>query len=364
MVTSSASDAVSGMEASEVSLDGANWQSSFDLPDGRYSLQARAFDVAGNSASTSAEVKVDTTPPLVVINGGTGLSDVVVKDTYTLSGSITDAGSGIQSAEISLDGGVNWSPLAPGSEGSWTYPWDTVSLPNGKAQVLVRGRDIAGNNSSTSTLSVVVDNEPPFVDLQESWAIWEAGRLSIRSSGLPVAKVRVTISDPKGRWPRRVLEFDAPHPPHEIRWDRHFGDGTLAPIGHYEVDVSVSDIYGNSGRDTGTIIIPAIPTSTPTNTSTPTTTKTTTLSPSTPSTPSTTWAHRSVPSPSPIVRSAEPETAVLEAKPLDTGSLKPLALLLALLGGIAAANYFDPRPHALNNLGETLDTIQKQNHHS
>jgi hypothetical protein len=42
-----------------------------------------------------------------------------------------------------------------------------------------------------------------------------------------------------------------------IEWDRHFADGTLAPIGSYEVVVKAWDRAGNFARQTASLHIPA-----------------------------------------------------------------------------------------------------------
>lgn len=78
-----------------------------------------------------------------------------------MSGATADATSGATGAEISLNGGASWLPLALNTGGSWSYNWDTTQVNNGTYAILVRARDIAGNQENTARVTIVVSNEPP-----------------------------------------------------------------------------------------------------------------------------------------------------------------------------------------------------------
>jgi hypothetical protein len=79
--------------------------------------------------------------------------------------------------------------------------------------------------------------------------------------------VEVEIRDPQGRWPKVVRSYEAGGGSFAsgIEWDRRFADGTLAPIGSYEVVVKAWDRAGNFARQTASLHIPApnAPTYTP-----------------------------------------------------------------------------------------------------
>ena len=63
-VSASATDATSGLASLLYSVDGGPWQSSSPtLSDGRHTVQVQATDQAGNSASKTQTVNVDSTPP-------------------------------------------------------------------------------------------------------------------------------------------------------------------------------------------------------------------------------------------------------------------------------------------------------------
>lgn len=48
----------------------------------------------------------------------------------------------------------------------------------------------------------------------------------------PIASIQVTIRDPQKRWKELVLDFDPGKNSYIVKWDRRFGDGTLAPVGN------------------------------------------------------------------------------------------------------------------------------------
>jgi len=136
-----------------------------------------------------------------------------------------------------------------------------------------------------------------------------------------------------------------------VKWDRRFGDGTLAPVGEYPVLAVACDVNGLCGRDTGRIAIPVMATSTTTLTPSPTVTST--------PTPSTT------PIPTQIVLSATPVlvTPFPEKTPEPSRSSFPLWQVLGLLGlflVVASASVVDPRPKALKRLSETLGIMSAQ----
>ncbi|HTX92921.1 MAG TPA: hypothetical protein VMC09_17045, partial [Anaerolineales bacterium] len=108
-----------------------------------------------------------------------------------------------------------------------------------------------------------------------------------------------TVSDPLGRHPDRVIDFDGRDLPTSFLWDRNMGDLNEAPIGIYTVTVAAWDDFGHTGRASGLVIVPApgepvaaatvpgfglpptrTPSPTPTGTDTPAPTATATLRPS------------------------------------------------------------------------------------
>jgi hypothetical protein len=349
-LSASATDAISGLSILNGSLDGGTTWISFPVhfTDGDYLALIHARDVAGNEVAVSRKIRVDTTDPIVQITSNSN-NDVVQGD-VRLSGSLEDATSGPEGSEISVDGGVTWQPALLVA-GNWSYIWDSGEVPNGNYTIQVRGMDRAGNDSDVSTISLTVDNAPPAVSITEWWWIWESGTLKVSSNHFPIATIQVTIRDPQKRWKEVVLEFDPGRNSYLVKWDRRFGDGTLAPAGEYPVLAVACDVNGLCGQDTGRIVIPEMATSTATLTPYPT--ETSTLMPSITST-----ATHVPPTPTLVLETSTPEEISEPAR-----SSLPLWQIIGLLGlfmVIASASVVDPRPKALKRLGETFKVMSAQ----
>jgi hypothetical protein len=161
----------------------------------------------------------------------------------------------------------------------------------------------------------------------------------------------VTIRDPQKRWKEVMLDFDPGRNSYLVRWDRRFGDGTLAPAGEYPVLAVACDVNGLCGQDEGRIVIPEMATSTATLTPSPTATST--LMPSI-----TPVATQIPPRPTLVLNTPFPE----EIPEPDQSSL-PFWQIIGLLGlfmVIASASVVDPRPKALKRLGETFKVMSAQ----
>lgn len=355
-VTASAADALSGVDYSEVRANGGVWSLQQTLSDGVHDLEARAGDLAGHTKSISGALRVDTNAPMSIFTSHA--SNKVVDGTVMLAGQSFDALSGLQSAEVSTDGEVTWN-AATLSGGAWSYDWDTTVLQNGTYTVKMRAMDMAGNHENPIPLTLIVDNFPPNVKITNSWWIWESGTIKVSANGFPINEIKVTISDPKGRWPSVVLTYNPSTTSSDVTWDRRFSDGTLAPSGNYSVSVLACDIYGNCASDRGVINIPFIapipPTATPSPLPSPTSITTMTA----------------VPSPIPHVQTVVPQAPPIDnvepvrEQPTIVGHrarvLPILAVvsLIALMWAVSSAALADPRPKAILEIAKTIS--QKRN---
>ena len=247
----STSDATSGNVVTTITDNGGD--ASFDpitLTEGIHTLHYMAVDEAGNSVSASDVVSVDTTIPTNTLSSPSPNS--VAIDTVQVGGQSADLTSGLSTNQISFDN-LNWLSL-PSVIPDWSYAWETADLPNGSLSIFARSIDQAGNTGTPSQIKVVLDNHPPFLELSNSWNVWESGTLSVEPNVTPLESVRIVVHDALQRYPDEVIYFDLPAP-EVVTWDRVIGPGN-APPGSYPIEVEVCDIYDLCSKATATIIIP------------------------------------------------------------------------------------------------------------
>jgi hypothetical protein len=352
-LSASGSDAISGLSALTASADeGDTW---INLPiqftDGDHQVLVRARDVAGNETSVSKEILVDTVPPISQI---VSLSDgAVVQGDVQISGTLMDETSGPIGGEISMDGGVSWQNVAMDGN-AWSALWNSGEVPNGGYAIQLRGMDRAGNEGELVSITLTVDNGPPAVSITEQWWIWESGHLKVSPNHFLIASVEVTIRDPQNRWPAVEMDLNPKKDSFPIIWDRHFGDGTLAPSGEYSVLAVACDVNGLCGQDDGRIMIPSVSSeAVPTATQTPLPTMT-----STPVSSKTPMATKILPTPT-----LAQVTPIPDGVPEPVRSPLPFWPIIGLLGlflVISSASVVDPRPKALDRLKETFRMISAQ----
>ena len=346
-LSATATDVISGLSSLLASTDGGtSWVTPpIHFKDGSHSALIHARDVAGNEVTVSRVIRIDTVPPVAQITSHS--NGKVVQGDVQLSGNLEDLTSGPEGGEISIDGGATWQPVLL-EAGNWSFVWQSGEVPDGEYTIQVRGMDRAGNDSTVSSISLTVDNAQPAVSITERWWIWETGTLKVFPNHFPITNIQVTIRDPQNRWQEVVLNFDPVKNSYLVRWDRRFGDGTLAPPGEYPVMAVACDVNGLCGQDVGKIVIPEVATSTATLTPSPTATSTL------------------MPSITPVATQIPPTltlvliTPVPEETPEPARYSLPLWQIIGLLGlfmVIASASVVDPRPKALERLGGTFNMM-------
>ena len=147
---------------------------------GSYTLQARAYDAAGNvGASATVSVSVqngvpDLTAPTAQVtspaNGSTvtGVANIDVSAVDNV---------GVTKVECYINGTlVGTSPTAPA-----TFPWNTATYANGSYTLQARASDAAGNVGASATVSVSVQN--PVAD-----TVAPAVRITSPTNGVTVGK--------------------------------------------------------------------------------------------------------------------------------------------------------------------------------
>lgn len=252
--TASASDPLpgSGLDTFTYTLNNSvetPYTDALTLTDGEHKIQLNAQDKAGLTYSREQAIKVDTIAPSLNIQN---TIPNWVKDSVTLNGISNDSGSGLSKVEISTDSGQTWQ-IASGTN-SWSYVWDTTQGSSGIREAHVRVIDNSGLTTE-QTFNVGVDNNVPKISLPDSWYQWDTITLDIWDNDSGLSEARIEISDPEGRWPTRKINLDLNNFPLDFKWDRRFGDGTIAPLGTYSVKIIAFDNLGNMARQNSSINI-------------------------------------------------------------------------------------------------------------
>jgi hypothetical protein len=172
-VAADASDA-SGVVGVQFLLDGAplgaedltapysvSWATA-PAPNGPHTLAARARDAAGNvttSAAVAITVNNDTTMPVVAMTAP--VNGAIVNGTISVSADATDDVA-VVGVQFLLDG----APLgAEDTTPPYAVSWTTNSASNGAHTLGARARDAASNQTTSSSVTVTVDNQSPTVSV-------------------------------------------------------------------------------------------------------------------------------------------------------------------------------------------------------
>jgi hypothetical protein len=181
LVAWTATDSSSGVDTVEGSLDGGAWTTVtgspfalYSLTDGDHELSLRATDAVGNTATAvSVSFSVDTVAPELEITAPT--EGAYVGGTVEVTWTVTDAGSGVETVEVRLDGGT-WT-VASGSSETFS------DLESGEHTVDVRATDFVDNEATDSvTFTVSIDTTAPTVAITSP----------TNGSSLPSSSVTVT----------------------------------------------------------------------------------------------------------------------------------------------------------------------------
>ncbi len=124
------------------------------VANGAYSLQARAYDAAGRmgtSTSVSVTVNNDTTAPSVSLTSPT--SGATVTGLVTLTATATD-----NVAVARVDFYRDAVLLGTDTTAPYSYAWTTTTVANGGYALSARAFDAAGNQGTSASVPVTVNN--------------------------------------------------------------------------------------------------------------------------------------------------------------------------------------------------------------
>jgi hypothetical protein len=125
------------------------------LTGGSYTLQAKAYDAAGNvgqSSLVTVQVMNDTTAPTVAISAPA--ASVTVSGTATVAMTASD-NVAVSKVEFYVNGVLQTATnIAP-----YFYSWNTSALANGSYTLSAKAYDAAGNVGQSSNVVVTVSND-------------------------------------------------------------------------------------------------------------------------------------------------------------------------------------------------------------
>jgi large repetitive protein len=130
------------------------------LPSGEQAttITVTATDAAGNTATTSRPVRIDTTTSVSVNPGQTGGDDIIAGSEQQAGVALTGRAEAGASVAVTLEGVTRTVTAA--SDGTWTATFARAEIPTGTytSTVSVRATDLAGN-VATTTHALSVDTE-------------------------------------------------------------------------------------------------------------------------------------------------------------------------------------------------------------
>ncbi|MBF7957585.1 Ig-like domain-containing protein [Rahnella victoriana] len=226
------------------------------LGDGSYTLTASVSDIAGNPATATGTAQVDLTAPVVTINTVAG--DDVINSTehgqaQVISGTVTgvDAGSVVTVTVNNVD----YRAVSDGS-GNWSVgvPANVVSgLNDGSYTLTAQVTDTAGNTGSANRDVTVETTAPVFVinDMAGGDNILNAAEaqatLTVTGTVTGLADGATVIVTLNGLNYQGTVSGGV--------WSADIPASDLANLGQalYQVSVSGTDVYGNSGSSAKTL---------------------------------------------------------------------------------------------------------------
>lgn len=210
--------------------------------DGNNSFTAKAFDAAGNSATSGAVTAyVDNTRPVVSLTAPA--SGATIPGPVTVSATATDTGGMARVdffAGATLIGSDTTSPYA--------FTWDPAGFPSGATTLTAVAHDLAGWSTTSAGASVTVGPDTTAPSVQPS-------NLYVNQRLRGAYVVTPTVSDDVGvvrveLYVDGALTGTSTAAPFSLTWDT-----TVLADGNHDVYLRAYDAAGNSGRSAWGIVV-------------------------------------------------------------------------------------------------------------
>lgn len=159
-----------GSGTSFIKVNGTNnWNYDFNataLPNGIYTVTARATDFADNTDQISISVKLDQNAPVFAPVSGIAAGGYY-RDTLGISGMVSDPDPSdiVTDVEWSVNGS-EFAPVSSFTAGSFSHNFDTTAYTQGPAAIRLRATDNWGR-TTTQTWNVYFDNDDPVIAITQ-----------------------------------------------------------------------------------------------------------------------------------------------------------------------------------------------------
>ena len=162
-------------------ITGGTWSYNLSgMTSGDNVITATAFDPAGNSAtSASRTITVDTVAPLVAINNVVSPTNL---SSQTITGTASDAISGLSSVAISLNGNAQGNATITG--GTWSYNLSGMTV-NASNVITATATDAAGNSATSAAQTIINSVGTIVIDSGAQYAIRPSVTLTLGYSPAP-----------------------------------------------------------------------------------------------------------------------------------------------------------------------------------
>nr|WP_111656736.1 Ig-like domain-containing protein [Isoalcanivorax indicus] len=192
----------------------------------------------------------NTPPPVPVVSGisddtGVSDSDGITQDNTLLFQGTGEAGSLIT---VYLDGTPLGTTLVDGT-GVWTFDHSGTTLPDGTYAITATAEDSLGNTSALSgALTVVIDTQAPVPTLDQDGAQLNDSTPTLTGTTEPGASVVVVVDGET-----YTTTADATTGQWSVTVTEELADG------QHPVEITITDLAGNSGNDTFSLDIDGEP---------------------------------------------------------------------------------------------------------
>lgn len=270
-ITATASDAASSVTKVEFYVDGSlkstdttpsysySWNTAA-VSQGAHTIQVKAYDTFNNVSTDSVNVTVaDQTGPTVSL-GAPSAGAVVNGSSTTVSATASD-NVGVAGVQFKLDGANLGTEDTTGPTYSTT--WNTTTATNGTHSLTAVARDAAGNTTTSTAVSVTVDNAAPSVSITSPIAgnvsgntVAVSANASDNTGGSGIAKVEFYVDS--------TLKSTDTSSPYSFSWNT-----TTYSLGAHTLTAKAYDKAPSANTTTSSAVnvtlVDASPPTTPTN---------------------------------------------------------------------------------------------------